>query len=110
MLLHMQLAVSSNIMILRPPVLAYQQARYVGSTHASLGNVQPKAFGVARRGPESFVRGAGAMVSATKKVLVPVANGSEEIEAVMFSPLLASARTKCKWPRAVLLTFMQRRL
>ena len=50
------------------------------------------------------------MVSATKKVLVPVANGSEEIEAVMFSPLLASAQTKCRWPRAVLHTFMQRRL
>ena len=65
---------ASNPMI-RPAQLAQHQAR--------LGSV--KAFSTPRRVKQRCTRGPSLMVSASKRVLVPVANGSEEIEAVTSS-------------------------
>lgn len=64
-------------------MLAHQQATTSRSGIASWSRLQSLPFSTLRRRSQTFARGASLTVSDAKKVLVPVANGSEEIEAVM---------------------------
>lgn len=69
----------------RPVVLAHPQVSSITKGHLSWGKLHSKALIMARRGSQHSTRGIAVMASAAKKVLVPVANGSEEIEAVICS-------------------------
>ena len=64
-------------------MLTHQQATSRRNVIASRSKLQSIPFSTPRRRPQRYERGALLVVSDAKKVLVPVANGSEEIEAVM---------------------------
>ncbi len=74
-----------------PAVPAHQQATCSSNSIASWSKLHPGPFSTPRQRRQDLARGALLAVAAGKKVLVPVANGSEEMEAVMLPHFLSRA-------------------
>ena len=66
-----------------PAVPVHQQARCERECITSLSKLQANSFSTPKRQTQRCARGTRLIISAAKKVLVPVANGSEEMEAVL---------------------------
>ena len=60
----------------------HQRNQGSGHGHVMSGKLPSQALYVKRKGPVRCARRTSVMTLASKKVLVPVANGSEETEAV----------------------------
>ena len=74
----------ANTLPFSPDVSAHRQATSHSNTIVLRSKLQLAPFGTHRQRRPRLARGASLAVSAGKKVLMPVANGSEEMEAVMY--------------------------